>query len=84
MAAVAQRLGTTERTLRRRLDEEQVSFSELMDDVRKTAARDHLQDTRASVSDLAFLLGFSEVSAFSRAFTRWYGTSPRAFRQRPD
>ncbi|MFP2957807.1 AraC family transcriptional regulator ligand-binding domain-containing protein [Myxococcus sp. 1LA] len=83
MAAVAQRLGTTERTLRRRLDEEQVSFSELIDDVRKTAARNHLMDPRTSVSDLAFLLGFSEVSAFSRAFKRWYGTSPRTFRQRP-
>ncbi|AKQ67914.1 Transcriptional regulator, AraC family [Myxococcus hansupus] len=83
MASVAQRLGTTERTLRRRLEEEQVSFSELIDEVRRTAARTHLMDPRVSVSDLAFLLGFSEVSAFSRAFKRWYGTSPRAFRQHP-
>ncbi|WP_164019750.1 AraC family transcriptional regulator [Pyxidicoccus trucidator] len=83
MAAVARRLGTTERTLRRRLDEERISFRELIDDVRRTAARQHLMDPRASVSDLAFLLGFSEVSAFSRAFKRWYGKSPRAFRQRP-
>jgi AraC-like DNA-binding protein len=83
MAEVARRLGTTERTLRRRLDGEGIAYKELLDGVRKTAAQQHLLNPRTSVSDLAFLLGFSEVSAFSRAFKRWFGTSPRSFRQRP-
>lgn len=76
-AELAPRLGMSERSLRRALDDEGTTFRELLDDLRKTTAREML-DAKKSVTEIAFLLGFSETSALSRAFRRWYGESPRA------
>jgi AraC-like DNA-binding protein len=81
VAAIARRLGMSTRTLRRRLDEEGGSFRELVDDIRADLARGYLADLRLPVSEVAFLLGFSELSAFHRAFRRWEGTTPAAYRQ---
>lgn len=75
---VAKRLGMSERSLRRALAEEETSYRELVDELRKTAALDLLR-AKKSVTDVAFVLGFSETSAFSRAFRRWHGTSARSF-----
>jgi AraC-like DNA-binding protein len=74
---VASRLGMSERSMRRALSIEQSSFSDLLDELRRTIALDML-DANKSVTEIAFVLGFSETSALSRAFRRWYGTSPRS------
>lgn len=79
MTAVARQLGMSERTLRRRLAAENVTFRGLVDAVRREKACDLLR-AGASVTDVAFALGFAEVSAFSRAFKRWFDVSPRAVR----
>jgi AraC-like DNA-binding protein len=78
---VAARLGVTRRTLTRRLRQQGTSFTEVLEDVRRRAALHYLSDTEHSVEDIAFLLGFSESSAFVRAFKRWQGIAPMAFRR---
>ena len=78
---VARRLAIPERTLRRKLSDEGVSYRGLLEEFRRTAALEFLKSGR-SVTDVAFLLGFSETSALSRAFRRWHGISPRAAQKR--
>lgn len=78
--AVARRLGLSVRSLQRRLQLEGTSFAALVDEVRAGLARDYLRDRRLGIGEVAHRLGFSEPSAFSRAFRRWTGQSPRAFR----
>ncbi len=80
--AVARRLRLSERTLRRRLQEEGVTFSELLSDVRRDLSPRYLEDPSLSVAEIAFLLGFSDASAFQRAFRRWYGSTPSEHRRR--
>jgi len=77
LTRAAKRLGTSERTLRRALASDGVSFRTLVEDVRKTRAEALLADGRTSLAEVALVLGFSELSAFSRAFKRWTGRSPR-------
>lgn len=79
-ARVAERLGLSERSLRRRLELEGTSFRALADAVRRSRA-EQLLAGGASVQDVALALGFSEPSAFARAFKRWSGTSPRGWRR---
>jgi AraC-like DNA-binding protein len=81
--AVARRLAMSERTLRRRLEEEGTSFRELLDQTRAELARGYLRDPNLALSEVAFLLGFSEPSAFHRAFRRWTGQTPAEFRRNP-
>jgi AraC-like DNA-binding protein len=80
--AIAHRMATSERTLRRRLEQEGTSFRHLLDDTRSAIARSYVRDRRMPLSEVAFLLGFSEPSAFHRAFKRWTDTTPRAWRER--
>jgi AraC-like DNA-binding protein len=80
--ALARGMGTSARTLQRRLSEHETSFQTLLADVRRELALRHLAQGN-SVTDTAFLLGFSEISAFSRAFRRWTGRAPRAFARQP-
>lgn len=68
-------------TLQRRLAEQGLSFSALLDQVRQARATFYLRQHGVSLSELALLLGYSELSAFSRAFRRWFGVSPRQWRQ---
>jgi AraC-like DNA-binding protein len=77
---VAKRMATSERTLRRRLEESGSSFRDLLDDTRAELARSYVRDARMPLSEVAFMLGFSEPSTFHRAFKRWTGTTPAAFR----
>ena len=77
---VAARLHMSERTLARRLAERDYTFSSLVDEVRSQLAREYLRQSRFSVTDVAFLLGFSDQSNFARAFKRWTGDSPTEFR----
>jgi AraC-like DNA-binding protein len=79
--ALARKLGMSERTLRRKLRAERTSFRALLDEVRRTSALELFRAGR-SVTEAAFLLGFSETSALSRAYRRWHGSSPRNERRR--
>ena len=79
--AVANALAMSPRTLQRKLAAQGTSFQELATDVRKDLARQHLIDSRLSISEIAFLLGFSDVSTFHRAFKRWTEQTPSAFRR---
>jgi AraC-like DNA-binding protein len=78
---VASKLGMSERSLRRALADEGTTFRALVDELRRTVAEDMLRANK-SVTEIAFLLGFSETSALSRAFRRWHGTSVRATRRK--
>jgi AraC-like DNA-binding protein len=80
--SVARRLATSPRTLQRRLAAEGLSYQKVLDDWRKTAAERHLTASALSIGEIAYLLGFSEPAPFHRAFKRWYGITPRAFRER--
>jgi AraC-like DNA-binding protein len=75
LAGVAKRLGMTARSLQRRLQDEGVSFQTLRDDTRRTLADRYLGEG-LSLAEISFLLGFSEPSAFFRAFKRWTGLTP--------
>lgn len=79
---VSQRLCMSSRTLRRRLEDEGVTYSELLASVRKSLASDYLLSTRMGSDDIAAALGFSDAESFRHAFKRWTGLTPRAFRER--
>lgn len=79
---VAARMATTERTLRRRLEEGGTTFRDLVDATRAELARSWVRDARMPLAEVAFMLGFSEPSAFHRAFKRWTSMTPAAFRAR--
>jgi len=83
-AAVAARFGLTERTLRRRLRAEGTSFSDLLRSARMNACRLYLRSGRHSMAEIAQLLGYSEQSAFARAFRGWFGTSVSDYRDGPE
>jgi AraC-like DNA-binding protein len=72
---VAQRLGLTARSLQRRLKDEGSSFQSMREEVRQQLAQRYLDDDLA-ITEISFLLGFSEPSAFFRAFKRWTGLTP--------
>jgi AraC-like DNA-binding protein len=76
---VAGELGLSARTLRRRLEAEGTSFQRLLDETRFALAEAYLARGPVSTPELAFMLGFSEASAFHRAFRRWTGTTPGAY-----
>lgn len=80
-AQVARRLGSSERTLRRRLKEEGRSFTDVLDAARREEALRGLREGE-SVSEVAARLGFSQLSSLHRACVRWTGLSPSAFRAR--
>jgi len=76
---VAAELGMSTRTLRRRLEAENVSYVGLVDEIRFALAKRYLEGGRLSLAEIAFFVGFSEPSAFHRAFRRWTGTTPQAY-----
>ena len=80
-ASVAQALALGERTLQRRLQDEGTTFALLLDEVRADLGRMYLADPKLAIFEIAFLLGYSEPSPFNRAFRRWTGQSPSAFRR---
>ena len=77
---VAAALTISQRTLQRRLSAEGTSLHREIEEIRQTMAAALLRDRSYSVADVAFLLGYSEPSAFFRSFRRWTGTTPRQFR----
>lgn len=81
LAWVADQLAVSTRTLQRALQDDGHSFSGLVDEVRRELTERYLADSSLDVVDLAFLLGFSEQSAFQRAFKRWTGCTPGDYRR---
>lgn len=77
----AKRLHLSERTLKRRLAEQGLSFSEIVDRHRQERAMLLLRSRDLSIDEIAQRLGYSDAANFSRAFRRWTGTSPRAYRK---
>jgi len=77
--AIAKALAHSRRTLQRRLGEEGTSFREVIDDARKEVALETIARGATTVTDLTFVLGFSDLSAFGRAFRRWTGKNPAAY-----
>jgi AraC-like DNA-binding protein len=82
VAIVARRLGLAPRTLQRRLAERGVTFHDVVDAVREELARQLLASPATAVAEVAFALGFADQSAFHRAFVRWTGETPGAWRRR--
>jgi AraC-like DNA-binding protein len=81
LARVARQLGLGARTLQRRLQDEGLAFRRLLDERRRHAADTGLRDLSLGIEDCAERCGFTQSSAFRRAFRRWTGRSPSAFRQ---
>jgi AraC-like DNA-binding protein len=77
---VARTLGMSERTLARRLAAENLTFLGIREEMRQDLARHYLADASLSISRIAWLLGFQEVSAFTHAFRRWTGQTPTQMR----
>ncbi|HET7543675.1 MAG TPA: AraC family transcriptional regulator [Polyangiaceae bacterium] len=82
LAGMASRLRMSERSLQRRLGDEGQTFDGLLDQLRHELALRYLADRKIAIAEVAFLLGYSEPSAFHRAFKRWTGTTPSQARQR--
>jgi AraC-like DNA-binding protein len=77
---VAPRLRMSPRTLHRRLEEERTSYRVILNEVRRELATRYLQERQLAIGEIAFVLGFSEPSAFHRAFKRWTGHAPLDYR----
>lgn len=78
MKTIALQMGVSRQTLYRQLKQEGTSFDELLDRLRHRLAIDYLEGEKVSVNETAYLVGFSDPSAFSRAFKRWTGQRPSA------
>lgn len=81
IATIAPAMGMSRQTLYRRLRTEGVTFESVLDDLRRRMALDYLGARRVSVNETAYLVGFSDPAAFSRAFKRWTGRNPREARR---
>lgn len=78
---VAKQLSMSPRTLQYRLTEQGTTFKKLIDEVRIGIAQQQLQQSQVPISQLCDLLGYSDQTAFSRAFKRWFGVSPREWQK---
>lgn len=77
---VSKRLAMSERSLQRALSSEGTTFTSLLDEMRHIQAEHYLRDGRLSVIDVSYLVGFSHLNSFYRAFRRWTGVSPEAYK----
>lgn len=78
---VARALSMSVRSLQRKLQQAQTTFRKILDQTREDLARQYIRDNKLNLTEIAFLLGFSEHSAFSRAFKRWTGQTPSTLRK---
>ena len=76
MDMIAGKMGVSRQTLFRRLKAEGVTFEKVLDELRHKLALHYLSGKKVSVNETAYLVGFSDPAAFSRAFKRWTGMSP--------
>jgi AraC-like DNA-binding protein len=81
LTAVATQLRMSARTLGKRLEREGTTFSRILDDLRRALALEYVAHNSVTHSEIAFRLGFAHVEAFYRAFKRWTGLSPLAYRK---
>jgi AraC-like DNA-binding protein len=81
METISSELNLSSRTVYRRLREENISYKTLLSDIKKQLALAYLKETSFTINDISDLLGFSETSAFHRAFKRWFGTNPSQYRR---
>jgi len=81
IADLAHALNYSERTLQRRLQERGMNFTDILRKSRKEMASTYLQDQSLSLTEISFLLAYSEQSAFTRAFKKWYGMAPKDYRK---
>ena len=81
-ATIASTLNRTDRTLQRQLKKEGTTFKTLLNEIRNELAQNYICDSQLSLTEISFMLGFSELSSFSRAFKRWAGESPVKYRQK--
>lgn len=81
LESVAEELAIPTWTLKRRLKEEQTSYSTLLETTRQSLARSYVKETELAFSEVAYLLGFSSPTAFQRAFKRWFKVTPGQYRQ---
>jgi AraC-like DNA-binding protein len=81
LGAAARALGMSRRTLQRRLRARGIDYAGLIDEVRRRLSSRYLADARLSLGEIAYLLGYSESSAFNRAYRRWTGRTPSADRR---
>lgn len=81
-ARIASNLGLSERTLQRRLSEKGVKFQSLVDKVRRELSDRLLREDALTIAEVAYRLGFSAPSAYTRSALRWYGASPSEMRRR--
>jgi len=79
--AIAATLGFSERTLQRRLQEVRLNFQQIVEQLRFDTACRYLQQGELPLTEIGYRLGYSEPSAFSRAFRRWSGVSPLMYRR---
>jgi AraC-like DNA-binding protein len=79
-STIARTLHMSLRSLQRKLHAEGTSYKELLDETRRELASQYMAQSHLSINEITYLLGFSEPSNFSRAFRRWTGQSPSAFR----
>lgn len=77
---IAAQMGLSRRTLHRRLEEQGVRFSEVLDETRHEFARRLLANTRLSISRIGSIVGFEDRSVFTRGFSRWAGVNPSKWR----
>lgn len=79
--SVADVLHISARTMQRMLHEKDTTFTDLLTDIRQDLAKKYIQDQSLSLTEISFMLGFSEMSSFSRAFKRWTGAAPSQLRR---
>jgi AraC-like DNA-binding protein len=80
--AVARKMAMSKRSLQRKMEENGLTFRQAVDRVRKALAEQYLMEGKLQLSEIAYLLGYSELSTFSRAAKTWFGVSPKAYRRR--
>lgn len=78
--SIAEELHLSLRSLQRKLKDEEITFKKLLEDTRRDLAMQYIRESRRPLGEIAYLLGFSEHSSFTRAFRRWTGHSPAQFR----
>jgi AraC-like DNA-binding protein len=81
LSRAAKTVGVSPRVLQRRLKEYGLDFKKLVDDTRHRLALQHIKEQKDTLTQIAFMLGYSDASAFNRAFKRWTGTAPLEYRR---
>jgi AraC-like DNA-binding protein len=78
---IADLLNMSLRSLQRKLEEKGYTYKQLLEETRRELAEQYIRNSRLSLGEITYMLGFSELSNFSRAFKRWTGKSPQHYRR---